>query len=99
MLYRKKFVFPGFTFEISNIHIPSENAYITWSDIHKIYDNDNILDAKSRKASKLTFKALLPSGNKQNANLAAAIFHLTIIVAGEKYFPDRTDMSNFFKLA
>ena len=36
--------------------------------MHKIYDKDNILDAKLRKASKLTFKALHPSDNKQNVD-------------------------------
>ena len=48
LLSRKKFVFPVFTIEISNIHISSENEYITWSDIHKIYDKDDILDATLR---------------------------------------------------
>ena len=98
LLNRKKFVFPCFRFEISNIHISSENGYIAWSDIHKIYDKDSILDAKLRKASKLTFKALYPSDNKQNVNLAIAIFHETTIAACESYFADRTDMSNFLKL-
>ena len=93
-----KLAFTGFTFEISNIHISSENGYIAWSDIHKIYDKDNILDVKLRKASKLTFKALHPRDNKQNVNLAIAIFHETTIASCESYFPDRTDVSNFLKL-
>ena len=57
-----------------------------------------ILNAKLRKAPKLTFKALHPSENKQNVNLAIAIFHETTIAACESYFPDRTDISNFLKL-
>ena len=81
LLSRKKFVNPGFTFEISNVHISSENGYIVWSDMHKIYDKDNLLDAKLRKASKLTFKELHPRDNKQSVNLAIAIFHETTIVA------------------
>ena len=58
LLSRKKIVFPSFTIEISNIHISSENGYIAWSDIHKIYHKENILDVELRKTSKLTFKAL-----------------------------------------
>ena len=64
LLSRKKFVFPGSTLEISNTHISSENGYLAWSYINKIYDKDNILDAKLCKASKLIFKALYPSDNK-----------------------------------
>ena len=94
----KKFVFPSFTFEISNIHISSENGCIAWSNVLKIYDKDNILDAKLGKASKLTFKALYPNDNKRNINLAITIFYETTITACESYFPNRTDMSNFLKL-
>ena len=98
LLNRKKFVFPAFSFEISNSFVSSQDGSISWSDIHKIYDQDRILDAKLRKAPKLTFKALYPGDNKQNVNLAVAIFHDTTIAACESYFPDRTDISNFLKL-
>lgn len=64
----------------------------------EIYDKDNILDAKLCKASKLTFKAMYPSNNKQNVNLAIAIFHETTSAACESYFSDRTDMSNFLNI-
>ena len=97
-LNKKKFVFPAFTFEISNISVSSKEGYIAWSDLHKVYNKDNALNAKSRKAPKLTFKALHPSDNKQNVNLAVAIFHETTIAACESYFPDRADMSNFLRL-
>ena len=43
LLSREKFIFPGFTFELSNIHISSENGYIVWAYMHKIYANDIIL--------------------------------------------------------
>ena len=39
-----------------------------------------------------------PSDNKQNVNLAVAIFHETTIAACESYFPDRADMLNFLRL-
>ena len=46
----------------------------------------------------LTFKALHLSDNKQNVNLAVAIFHETNIATCESYFPDQADMSNFLRL-
>ena len=36
LLNKKKFVFPAFTFEISNISVSSKEGYITWSDLHKV---------------------------------------------------------------
>ena len=98
LLNKKKFVFPAFTFEISNISVSSKEGYITWSDLHKVYKKDNTLNDKLCKTPKLTFQALHPSDNKQNVNLAVAIFHETTIAAYESYFPDRADMSNFFRL-
>ena len=71
---------------------------MAWSDLHKVYSKDNTLNAKLRKAPKLTFKALHPSDNKQNVNLAVAIFHETTIAACESYFPDRADMSHVIRL-
>ena len=68
-------------------------GYIAWSDLHEVYNKDNALNAKLCKAPKLTFHALHPCDNKQNVNLAVAIFH-----ACESYFPDRADMSNFLRL-
>ena len=76
----------------------SKEGYTAWSELHKVYNKDNALNAKLRKAPKLTFKALHPSDNKQNVNLAVAIFHETTIAACESYFPDRADMSNFLRL-
>ena len=88
LLNKKKFVFPAFTFEISNISVSSKEGYIAWSDLHKVCNKDNTLNAKLRKAPKLTFKALHPSDNKQNVNIAVAIFHETIIAACDNYFPN-----------
>ena len=88
LLNKKKFVFPVFTFEISNISVSSKEGHIAWSDLHKVYNKDHALNAKLRKAPKLTFKVLHPSDNKQYVNLAVAIFHETTIAAGENYFPN-----------
>ena len=98
LLNKKKFVFPAFTFEISNISVSGKEGYIAWSDLHKVYNKDNALNVKLRKAPKLTLKALHPSDNKENVNLAVAIFHETNIAGCESYFPDQADMSNFLRL-
>ena len=82
----------------SQIFVSSKEEYIAWSDIHKVFNKDNALNAKLRKAPKLTFKALHPSDNKQNVHLAVAIFHETTIAACESYFSGRADMSNFLRL-
>ena len=71
---------------------------MAWSDLQKVYNKDNALNAKLRKAPKLTFKALHPSDNKQNVNLVFAIFHETTLLACESYFHDRADMSNFLRI-
>ena len=94
---KKKFVFPAFTFEISNISVSSKEGYIAWSDLHKIYNKFNALNTKLRKAQKLTFKALHPSDHKENVNLSVAIFHEISTAACESYFSDRADMSNLCK--
>ena len=52
LLNKKKFVFPAFTFEISNISVSSKEEYIAWSDLHKVYNKDNALNAKLCKAPK-----------------------------------------------
>ena len=96
LLNKKKFVFPAFTFEISNISVSSKEDYIAWSDSYKVYNKENALNAKLRKAPNLTFKALHPSDNKQNVNVA--IFQETTIAACDSYFPDRAEMSNFRRL-
>ena len=33
LLNKKKFVFPAFTFEISNISVSSKEGYVAWSDL------------------------------------------------------------------
>ena len=80
------------------VSVSSEEGYAAWSDLYKAYNKDNALNAKLRKAPNITFKAIHPSENKQNVNLAVAIFHETTIAARESYFPDRADMSNFLRL-
>ena len=98
LLRAKKFVFPEFQFEVCGKKISSGPGYISWSDLHKIYDEDQKLDANLRKAPKLSFKALHPGDNKQNVSLALAIFHETTVAACKSYFPHRKDVENFLLL-
>ena len=97
-LNKSKFMFPSFDFNISDLHLSSQPGILTWADIQKVYNKDKVLDATLRKAPKLTFKALHPGDNKQNVNLAIAVFHETTIAACKSYFPERTELSNFLKL-
>ena len=99
LLNAQKFVFPSFSFLVKDQLIASsENGYISWRDIHSIYDADSKLKANLRKATKLTFHALHPGNNKQNVNLALAVFHETTIAACKTYFSDRKDMIGFLSL-
>jgi hypothetical protein len=98
LLNVKKFVFPAFEFHISDLNLSSGPGYICWADLHSIYDTDKNLDGNLRKAPKLTYKSLHPSDNKQNVELAIAIFHETTIVGCQQYLPNRPDMASFLKL-
>ena len=64
LLHAKKFVFPEFKFEVGSTIIKANEGYLSWRDIHKIYDKDSTLNGNLRKAPKLTYRALHP-GSKQ----------------------------------
>ena len=98
LLNRKKFVFPAFHFDLNGVIIGSEAGYITWGDLHKIYDIDLTMDGNLRKARKLTYQSLHPGNNKQSVSLALSIFDETTIAACRCYIPNRPDMSNFLQL-
>ena len=68
--------------------------YISWSDLHMIYNTDRNLEANLRKAPKLTYKAL-HSIDKQDVELAIAIFHDKTIVRCQKYLPNRSEYGKF----
>ena len=55
---KKKFVFPTFTFDISNISVSSKEGYIAWSDLHKVYNKDNSLNPKLRKAPNANIQSI-----------------------------------------
>ena len=94
----KKFVFPFFTFNVQGVVINSPDGYISWSDLHSIYDQDSKLPANLRKANKLTSRDMHPGNNKQFVNLALSIFHESMIAASKSYFPERKDISGFLSL-
>ena len=99
LLNSRKFVFPSFSHSINDdciINVPA--GYISWSDLHNIYDKDEKLDGNLRKAPKLGYKSLHPGDNKQNVELALAIFHETTIAASRNYYPEREDISRFLDL-
>ena len=98
LLNVRKFVFPAFSFQISDLNLSSGPGYISWADLHSIYDADQNLEGNLRKAPKLTYKSLHPGDNKQNVELAIAIFHETTIVGCQQYLPNRPDMARFLKL-
>ena len=88
LLNSQKFVFPAFCFSIKNIVVASLQAgYISWRDFKDVHEDDAKLKANLRKAPKLTYEGLHPGHNKQNVNLALAIFHDTTIAAIKSYFP------------
>ena len=99
MLNCHKFVFPSFSFYIKDRLVAStENGYISWIDLKRMFNEDAKLDANLQKAPKLSFKSLHPGHNKQNVNLALAIFHESTIAGCKAYLPDRTDMAAFLSL-
>ena len=99
LLNSRKFVFPSFSHSVNDeciINVPA--GYISWSNLHNIYDKDEKLDGNLRKAPKLGYKSLHPCYNKQNVELALAIFHETTIAASRNYYPEREDISGFLDL-
>ena len=61
-------------------------------------DEDEKLQAKLRKANKLTYKVLHPRDNKQSVPLALTIFDPTASAAIESYFPERNGAAIFLRL-
>ena len=73
----------------------SQAGYISWRDFKDVHEKEAKLKANLRKAPKLTYDVLHPGHNKQNVNLALAIFHDTTIAAIKSYFPSRQDGTGF----
>ena len=50
----KEFVFPAFSFQISDLNLSSGPGDIYWSNLHMMFDTDRNLEANLRQAPKLT---------------------------------------------
>ena len=86
LLNVQKFFFPAFCFSIKNTVVASSQAgCISWKEFKDAHEEEAKL--KANKAPKLTYEVLHPGHNKQNVNLALAIFHDTTIDAIKSYFP------------
>ena len=87
----KKFVFPSFNFNVQGVVINSPDGYISWSDLHSIYDQDSKLPANLRKANKLTYRAMHPGNNKQSVLfqffMKVRLLLVKAIFQKEKTFP------------
>ena len=64
LLNAQKFVFPSFSCNVLDLEITFNDGYIAWSKLHRIYDEDALLDAKLRKPTKVIYKALHLHANK-----------------------------------
>ena len=64
LINARKFVFPAMDFKVFDIQIRSEPGYMSWGDLHKLYDHEQKLDANLRKAHKLSYQAVHPGNNK-----------------------------------
>ena len=58
LLQTKKLVFPAFNYDKNGVVINCPDGYITWADLHKIYDGDVDLQAGFKKAYKLTYQLI-----------------------------------------
>ena len=73
-------------------------GYISWANLHRVYDKDQVLQSNLRKAPKLNYRSLHPGNNKQNVELALSIFDESTIAAFQSYFPERNDCSSFLSV-
>ena len=90
--------FPEFSYHKFNKPLVCTSGYISWGELHKVYDKDKELKGNLRKAPKLSYQALHPGNNKQSVPLALSIFHETTIAAIRSYYPNRPDFSGFLNL-
>ena len=94
----KKIVFPEFKYNDEKINITCPAGYLSWHDLHNVYDKDKTLNGNLRKCPKLTYTALHPGSKKQNVPLALAIFHESTIAGIKSYYPNRPDIVGFLQI-
>ena len=64
LLAAKKFVFPPSNIVSEKFSVHSPGGYVSWSDLHQIYENDLKMQAPLKQAHKLTYEVLHPGNNK-----------------------------------
>ena len=98
MVNARKFIFSLFASNIESLDLHSEAGCVSWSNIHEIYDSNVALEGNLRMAHKLTYKALHPGNNIQNAASAITIFYESTIAACKRYYPEKKDVAAFLTL-
>ena len=98
LLSSKKFVFPDFKFDKFRDPVSVHHGSMTWSLLHRVYEEDSKLDAGLKKAHKINHSVLHPGNNKQDVSRALAVFHETTSAAIRSYFPSRSDAASFLDL-
>ena len=98
LLSAKKFVFPEFNFDKFRDQVHVQHGSISWSLLHRVYEQDAKLDAGLKKAHKINHSVLHPGNNKQDVSRALAVFHETTSAAIRSYFPSRNDAADFTNL-
>ena len=94
----RRFIFPQFNFDEFYDRTNLDAGELTWKLLHDVYNKDENLLGTLKKTYKLTYKSLHPGDTKQSVSLAFSIFDATALAAIESYYPDRYDVSGFFKL-
>ena len=98
LLSSKKFVFPEFSFDKFRDPVNLRHGSISWSLLHRVYEEDAKLGAGLKQARKLNHSVLHPGNNKQDVSRALAIFDETTSAGIKGHFPSRDDAANFLNL-
>ena len=98
LLNYKRFIFPAFEYDSFEDPLSFKGGQVSWKLVHDIFEKDCLLEAKLRKAPKITHKVLHPGDCKQNVLVALAIFHESTSAALTSYFPEKKNEVEFLKL-
>ena len=74
LLNRKRFLFPAFSSTALYDNVCVTGGEISWALLHKVYEQDSLIQANMRAAPALTSKVLHPGNCKQRVPVALAIF-------------------------
>ena len=98
LLNYKRFIFPAFEYDSFEDPLSFKGGQVSWKLVHDSFEKDCLLEAKLRKAPKITHKVLRPGDCKQNVLVALAIFHESTSAALTSYFPEKKNEPEFLKL-